>query len=394
MSDSVAQQLERCTTVTNLVVRHIVLSRENVQQLKAVWRRNTALESLDLTLSDLDSADLAEIAPVLYRNTSIKSLNISLNGLNFIESANILRELIRRNKTITSLCIANAWFGHSLAAVRSIAEGVRSNTTLQQLDFSGCGLDDQGISVLANALASRNASILELNLDSNEITSVGVHALVYDNTEAVKTFTKLCLSGNSIKTEGATILSDASRRNVMPSLKRLDLHWCYIGSDGFVDMVSALEQNTRLHILDLNYNSFDDRCYIALAESLAKIKGLQQINILTSARLESTTLPLLLEGFRKNTSLVEVNIAGSGASVEFLQEIKCLGYGINARTRASRIRILEFTIRKRKSSETITILLEGDVALYCTVYTVPAKNTPRCGELLMPWVPSLLLRLS
>jgi Ran GTPase-activating protein (RanGAP) involved in mRNA processing and transport len=170
---SVMRELAHNTTVTSLAIRKSVLSRENVQQLKWILRQNTALESLDLTGSALGSVGLVEIAPVLYRNTSIKSLALSNNGLDDIESANVLRELIRRNKTITSLSMALNAFGRNAAAVRSIADGVRSNTTLQQLDFGSCRLDDQGISVLANALAIRNASLLELNLRGNRITFGG-----------------------------------------------------------------------------------------------------------------------------------------------------------------------------------------------------------------------------
>jgi Ran GTPase-activating protein (RanGAP) involved in mRNA processing and transport len=94
--------------------------------------------------------------------------------------------LIRRNKTITSLCIDQNVFGRNAAAVQSIADGVRSNATLQQLDLGWCGLDDQGISVLTNAFAARNASLLELDLRNNEITSVGVSALVEDSMCAMK----------------------------------------------------------------------------------------------------------------------------------------------------------------------------------------------------------------
>jgi Ran GTPase-activating protein (RanGAP) involved in mRNA processing and transport len=326
MSDSVAQKLRLSTTGINLDLRGSVLSGENVQQLKAVLRENTALESLILESVRIGSAVLAEIAPVLYRNTSIKVLNLTNNGLHDIESANVLRELIRRNETITSLCIAHNAFGRNTAAVRSIADGVRSNATLQQLALGWCGLYDQGISLLASALAIRNASLLELDLRDNEITSVGIRALVDDNVEAVKTLTKLYLTYNHIKREGATILADALGRDAMPSLKRLDLGCCRIDDDGVVALASALEQNTSLQILDLQYNPFAERGYIALAESLPNIKGLQQINISANARPQSTTLPLLLDGFRKNSSLVEVSIVVSGAPRDFLQEIKFWGH--------------------------------------------------------------------
>jgi Ran GTPase-activating protein (RanGAP) involved in mRNA processing and transport len=325
MSDAVAQQLRRSTAVTNLAVDGSVLSRKNVQQLKAVLRQNTVLESLELTLCGLGSAGLAEIAPVLYRNTSIKVLDLIGNGLDDIESANVLRELIRRNKTITSLCIACNAFGCNAAAVRSIADGVRHNTTLHQLDLRFCGLDDQGISVLANALAVRNDSTLDLNLEYNEITSVGVRTLVDDSVEAVETITKLCLSSNPIRSEGATILADALGRNAVPSLKRLHLASCLIEDNGFVALVSALEQNTSLQSLDLKYNHFGERGYMALAKSLPNIKGLEQINITQNTSFQSNTLPLLLEGFRNNTSLVEVTFGLSGAPADFLHEMKFLG---------------------------------------------------------------------
>jgi hypothetical protein len=63
----------------------------------------------------------------------------------------------------------------------------------------------------------------------------------------------------------------------------------------------------------------------ALAESLPDIKVLQQINIIANAGLESTTLSLLMEGFRKNTILLKVNIiVEQGPPGERSQELKFL----------------------------------------------------------------------
>jgi hypothetical protein len=64
---------------------------------------------------------------------------------------------------------------------------------------------------------------------------------------------------------------------------------------------------------------------MALAESLPNIKGLQEINFDVYASFHST-LPFLLEGFRKNTSLVNVNIDTDGReNTEWSQETKFLG---------------------------------------------------------------------
>jgi Ran GTPase-activating protein (RanGAP) involved in mRNA processing and transport len=131
--------------------------------------------------------------------------------------------------------------------------------------------------------------------------------------EAMKTLTKLSLFGNTIISEGATIVAYALLgRNAMSSLKRLDLGSCCIDDDGFVALVciqvSALEQNTSLQILNLQDNYFGERGFMALAESLPKIRGLQQIDLRSTESFQSTTLPLLLEGLRKNTNLGEVTI--------------------------------------------------------------------------------------
>jgi hypothetical protein len=110
----------------------------------------------------------------------------------------------------------------------------------------------------------------------------------------------------------------------MPNLEKLHLDWCLIDDDGLVALVSALEQNTSLQILSLEGNDFSERGFMALAESLPNIKRLQQITIQANAGFEST-LPLLLEGFRKNTSLVKVDIERCEHQ-EFYKEIEFLGH--------------------------------------------------------------------
>jgi hypothetical protein len=114
-------------------------------------------------------------------------------------------------------------------------------------------------------------------------------------------------------------------RNAMPDLTQLNLMGCGIRDDGFVALVSALEHNTTLRILDLDFNHFGERGFMALAESLPNIKGLQHLNFAPSAGFQST-LPLLMEGFRKNTSLVNMDDDDRGVHGDCLRELIFLGY--------------------------------------------------------------------
>jgi Ran GTPase-activating protein (RanGAP) involved in mRNA processing and transport len=320
---TVMQELGRNTTLTNLTIWGSIVSGENVQQLTSMLRRNTALTSLVLASNSLGSPGVVEIASALYRNTSVKVLDLADNGSHDIESANVLRDLMRHNKTITNLTLDMNAFGNNAAAVRILAKGVGSNTTLQHLGLGSCGLGDQGISVLANGLGLRDSGLVELNLYDNYITSVGVRALVDNFTKASNGVAKLSLSRNRIGSEGAATLADALGRNAMSSLKHLELDACGIDDDGFVALVSALERNESLQLLSLEENEIGEQDFLALAESLPNIKGLQRIDF-TANETFASTLPLLLEGFRKNTSLVEVNIGGYEKG-EWSQEMKFLG---------------------------------------------------------------------
>jgi hypothetical protein len=225
---AVMQKLGRNTTVTSFTICASVLSRDNVQQLKSMLRRNTALASVVLASNYMGSAAVVDIASALYRNTSVKVLDLARNRLHDIEAVNVLRELMRRNKTITRLGIGANFFGSNIPAVRIIAEGVRSNATLQHLGLENGGLNDQGISVLANGLGLRDSGLVELNLYNNYITSVGVLALTDEVTKAMNGVAKLSLSRNLVGNEGAAILADALGRSAMPSLKDLMLDECGI----------------------------------------------------------------------------------------------------------------------------------------------------------------------
>jgi hypothetical protein len=71
--------------------------------LPRVLRQNQRAECLDLSSNALGSLGLARIATVVYRHSSIKILDVSCNGFSDMEFALVLRNCIRRSKTITSL---------------------------------------------------------------------------------------------------------------------------------------------------------------------------------------------------------------------------------------------------------------------------------------------------
>jgi hypothetical protein len=173
----VLQALARRPNLTKLGL-HVLLGCDEARQLGVVLCHTPSLQSLTLNGSNLGSAGLAELAPALYHNTSIEVLDMAYNELRYMESARLLRDILRSNNTITTLSLCANHFGLTTGAVDCIAEGLGSNSTLLKIDLGNCSslcsLGDDGVSILAQTLGSRNTTLQKLSLGHNSWMSPGV----------------------------------------------------------------------------------------------------------------------------------------------------------------------------------------------------------------------------
>jgi Ran GTPase-activating protein (RanGAP) involved in mRNA processing and transport len=309
----VLRALARRPTLTKLGLYFCPIGSDEARLLGVVLCSSPSLHTLvltDCTLGSRMSAGLAGLAPALYRNTSIEVLDIAGNTFRDTESTEILRDILRSNKTITTLNLSSNAFGQTTGAVECIADGLGSNSTLLKIDLSHCHLGDSGISILAQTLGSRNTTLQKLTLGNNSITSTGLGVLLESMEQSSSSITDLDLQRNPIGNEGASLLARSLGNNASRNLTRLSLVQCSIGDDGFIALMSALEQNTSLLQLDLRCNrrGVSERAYLALAESLPEIKVLQRLDFNWCQGLASA-MPLLLVGLRKNTSLFRIRVA-------------------------------------------------------------------------------------
>jgi Ran GTPase-activating protein (RanGAP) involved in mRNA processing and transport len=259
-----------------------------MRDLQMALCKTPSLQSLVLRGSALGSAGLAELAPSLYHNTSIEELDMSYNNLGGSESAEIIRDILCHNETMTALDLSFNSFGRTTGAVECIANGLGTNSTLLKIDLSHCVLQDDGISILAQTLGSRNTALQKLKLASNSITSTGVGVLLKAMEHTTNhPITDLDLPFNSIGNKGARSIARPLENNALPNLTRLSLSNCDIGDDGFITLVSALEHNTSLLQLDLRFEV--DLTKRALATSLPEIKVLQRLDLRWCQSLGSAT---------------------------------------------------------------------------------------------------------
>lgn len=216
----VLQTLARRPMLTKLGLHSCFLGRDDARELRIVLCNTPSLHTLVLKQGTLvRSAVLAELAPALCRNTSIKVLDISSihDNLYDMEFAEIFRDILRNNKGITSLDLPGHALGQTTGAFECMAEGLGSNSTLMEIRLSYCGLNDGGVSILAQTLGSRNMTLDKLTLNNNFITSTGVGALL-EVMEHHSLAAELHLQGNRFETREPVSLPDLWERTRCPNL--------------------------------------------------------------------------------------------------------------------------------------------------------------------------------
>jgi Ran GTPase-activating protein (RanGAP) involved in mRNA processing and transport len=322
--EPLSRGIQRNTLVTDLTIAGCSLGLDAAAQLKSILYKNTVLQHLNVRGTGLGSAGLAEIAAGLYRNTTLKHLNLSDNDLGDLTSAKTLKDLLRRNKSLTNLTIEDIPFGRTLGTVDCIAQGIRGSTSLQLIDLSNCMLGDRGISALANDLGSRNKTLKTLFLCNNQITSIGLRLLL-DLVAEKLPIANLSLNRNPFGRAGSNLLADALGRNRVPNLKEIFFEDCGVDDEGLQEIASALvERNNTLELIALEGNVFSEAGVLALAGSLPNIKTLDYIDLTWNGSV-SASMPILMEGLRKNKSLREIVFCG-GSTGEWTQELEFLQY--------------------------------------------------------------------
>ncbi|KAG0340547.1 hypothetical protein BG005_003180, partial [Podila minutissima] len=160
-----------------------------------------------------------------------------------------LAEALKTDSTLTNLDLAGNAIGDDGA--QALAEALKTNSTLITLDLAGNSVGDNGAQVLAEALKT-NSTLTSLNLMNNSIGFKGTLALTLTRN-VNSTLTTLNLQSNSIRDNTVLALSEAFQTN--PTLTTLDLANNSIGVNGAQVLAEALKTNSILTTLNLQSNS-------------------------------------------------------------------------------------------------------------------------------------------
>lgn len=242
-----------------------------------------------------------------------------------------------------------------------VCSPLSANRSLEELDLSGCSLDDSSIGFLSAALAT-NSTLKALVLSRNRFTDRGMEALaevLKDN----RTLQTLDVAGNNIGTRSAVLFGEVLREN--STLVTLSLYGSAIGERGLQAVVNGIlsNPNSSLAFLDLYGNSLGDAGCSALCSLL---KGSRKIEFLNVKRNGITPVGVrtLCTGIRHNLSLQTLNLEFNPIGEEGIRELsKCLNDpGCHSKLRTIRLARTESDPEGEERKNLLALLQQRSLA--------------------------------
>eukprot|EP00944_MAST-04C_sp_MAST-4C-sp1_P010842 g10842.t1 len=248
--------------VLNQTVRYLDCSDNEMgvvgaMALASYLANNNVLRVLNAGCNKFGGKGTEQLAGVFIesRNQTLQSLD--MRGNNLGRAGGIaMGQAIRGNpKSLTALNLRDN--GIDSTASNEIGLGIEENDTLFHLDLSKNRIYDDGVIAIFKGML-KNKSILSLRLGYNNIKARGAKS-VAKILRSNKTLTELCLSANKIGTKyyerpvkkpiSTHLRSEATQ--MMPHVYT---------TEGTAAIVSAMEENCVLSMLDLSMNHIDTEC--------------------------------------------------------------------------------------------------------------------------------------
>ncbi|KAF9195944.1 hypothetical protein BGZ49_002944 [Haplosporangium sp. Z 27] len=281
VNDKTVKYLSR-VIIKNETLRTLDLSgnhitAKGVEILAEAMIVNRSVTRLCLQSNNIRQAGAVHLATILAKNRVIRHLNIGSNGLG-AEGVVYIAEAVRFNRALTSLSLDMNEMGARGAS--AIATALVSNRHLTHLYLPHNNIGDKGLADICESL-KRNKYLISLDLELNHIgqgkSIVGLRALA-EVLKVNTTLRELNLSFNLFTAEAITELSLGMAVN--STLESVIFTNCCLPTEAAVSLAKSLTATTGLQNLGLTSNpDIGVDGYWALASSLVKNRSLKGIQL-------------------------------------------------------------------------------------------------------------------
>ena len=334
---------------------------------------HTRYITLDFKLCFLDTDQMNLLYQFVINNpektSTLEYVNLSL-GMRNVSPWNVFCAVIR-NSLVHNLTLCGEHSFNDYHA-RDLVASLSSNTTLHSLTLIvSSRIELFELHSIKNVLVNANTSLKELNLSwgSADIEKLLHRKVIIKNNSIMDRITLNILDDGKKIISCADCTSDLSCKGLRGcpisilsfglegrnNIKRLDISWCDISSDGVEAIRNCLRNNNTLLELNMSY------CHIS-NESIAKIidasRKLQVLNVsnnysnyVDAKNATQQELCMVAEAIGKNTSLQELNISHNNLQddgsmliaeqLKFNETLQCLNISANRITNIGAVHIAE-----------------------------------------------------
>lgn len=284
--------------VSSLVLARNEIGREGGDILGELLRSNRTLTLLSLAdMVRMEAPGVAAVVAALPAdNRTLRVLDLSCNDLS-PEAVESISATLAANPVLSSLSLRGC--GLRPADAASLARGLAANGSLRELDLSSAVQDGASVEALAGALATCSLKVLDLS--GNQIGDAPAAALA-GALGASRSLEELRLGRNTIGVVGMRALAGLLAPSAACPLRSLSLEENRCLSEGMLAVAQALEGNTSLATLVLDFNSVGDEGGVALAAALRVNSTLTMLS-LWSTNVREAGAVALAEALAVNTGL-------------------------------------------------------------------------------------------
>lgn len=273
---------------------------------RRVLSRMPAIEHL-VFAAHMHSQDLQVLLPVLRRLSNLRSIELALLVVSASSHEEFVRDLVVQNPGLESVKISFRYATQGIDSHPMFA-GLVNNSNIKEVSFTG--LKRAQVQEMVTSCRHADTNLEKLRLGSKQLDSHLITGL-FEMPNPLFKLQDLDFSGFAPGRDALLALCSVLRgHDGNCQVSRLNLQNSLVDDEVAATLFSALEENEFLREVNLQTNALGVPALLALADSLPNMRYLRRL--LFSVDSSDTELvpviPRMLEGFRRNRSIVFTKI--------------------------------------------------------------------------------------
>ena len=237
------------------------LGTKSCQALRQFLRFNRTVTSLDLHGNELDNHGVAELARALTFNSKLSMMRLSGNERIDVKGINALYEGVASNITLDTLVLESLAGSNSQGVPVLQLKGFKPK---ELIDLSSRRLGPLSASLIARLITNCRPVLLELGLERNPLKAEGM-AYIAEMLKTNDDVRDLDLRFCAIHAEGMKALADALKINT--SVDRVYLLANQIGYEGAKTIIEMLPHNKSIKYIGAQDNMINEMGKAALRQA-------------------------------------------------------------------------------------------------------------------------------